>query len=64
MKTGVLYKDFQILDHALRYTNASPNFSQFMHKLEHCSRENAEALHDLWRQSKSKIKRIGIDPNY
>ena len=38
------------------------NMSRFLQKLEHCSGENAEKLHDRLKQSKLKIKGFGIDP--
>jgi hypothetical protein len=36
---------------------------RFLQKLEHCSGENAEKLHNHLKQSKLKIKGFGIDPN-
>ena len=32
-------------------------------KLEHCSGENAEKIHNILKQSKLKLKGFGIDPN-
>ena len=37
--------------------------SQVLQKLEHCSGENAEKLHNHLKQPKLKIKDLGIDPN-
>ena len=37
--------------------------SCFLQKLEHCSGENAEIVHNHVKQSKLKIKGFGIDPN-
>ena len=37
--------------------------SRFLKKLELCSGENAEVLHDHLKQSKLKVKRFGVDPN-
>ena len=34
-----------------------------MHKLEHCSVENAKQLHEHLKHSKLNIKGFGIDPN-
>jgi hypothetical protein len=39
------------------------NMSRFLQKLEHCSGENAEKLHNHLKLSKLKIKDFGIDPN-
>jgi hypothetical protein len=36
---------------------------RFLQKLEHCSGENAEKLHNHSKQFKLKIKGFGIDPN-
>ncbi len=63
MKAGVLDTDLHILDIAIRYTNASPNLSQLLHKLEHCIGENAEVLNDHSKWSKLKVKRFRMDPN-
>jgi hypothetical protein len=37
--------------------------SRFLPKLEHCSGENAEILHNHLKQSKLKIQGFRIDPN-
>jgi hypothetical protein len=37
--------------------------SRFLQKLEHCSGENAEILHNHLKQYKLKIHGLGIDPN-
>ena len=44
-------------------TSPLANTSRFLQKLEHCSFENAEKLHNHLKQSKLKIKGFGIDPN-
>ena len=36
--------------------------SRFLQKLEHCTGENAEVLHDHLKQSRLKLKGFGIDP--
>ncbi len=59
----VIDKDLQIPDSAFRATNASLNLSRFLHKHDHCTGENAEALHDYLKPSKLKIIGFGIDPN-
>jgi hypothetical protein len=40
------------------------NMSHFWQKLEHCSGENADKLHNHLKQSKLKMKGFGIDSNY
>jgi hypothetical protein len=44
-------------------TGPLANMSRFLQKLEHCSVENAEKLHNRLKQSNLKIKGFGIDPN-
>ena len=39
------------------------NMSRFLQKLEHCSGENAEVLHNHLKQSKYIIKGFGVEPN-
>jgi hypothetical protein len=39
------------------------SMSRFLQKLELCTGENAEVLHDHLKQSKLKVKGFGIDPN-
>jgi hypothetical protein len=63
MRVKVLDKYLQILHRDFRVANASPNLSQFLQKLEHCTGENAEALDDHLKHSKLKVKGFGIDPN-
>ncbi len=53
----------QIPDPTFRVANAPPNLSRFLQKLEHCTGEDAEELHDTLKQSKLKVKGFGIDPN-
>ena len=59
----------KVSDEALRLPNSSnhpsatPNLSRFLHKLELCSGENVEVLHDHLKQSKLKVKGFGIDPD-
>ena len=43
--------------------NATSNLSRFLHKLELCTGENAEVLHDHLKQSELKVKGFGVDPN-
>ncbi len=62
-KAKVFDRDLQIIDHAFRVANASPNLSQLLQKLEHCTGENVKALHDHLKQTKLKIKGFGIDYN-
>ena len=38
------------------------NMSRFLQKLEHCSGENAEILHNQFKPAKHKTKDFGIDP--
>jgi hypothetical protein len=38
--------------------------SRFLQKLEYCSGENAEVLHNHLKQSKSKNKGSSVEPNY
>ena len=40
------------------------NMSRFLQKLEHCSGENTEILHNHLKRSKLKITSFGIGPNY
>ena len=44
-------------------TGPLANMSHFLQKLEHCSGENAEILHNHLKQSNLKIKGFGIDSN-
>ena len=46
-------------------SNAGPlsNLSCFLHKLEHCSGENAEVLHNHLKQQMLEIKEFGVEPN-
>ena len=59
----------RILDEALQLPNSSGNpsatssVSQLLQKLELCTGENAEILHDHLKQSKLKVQGFGVDPN-
>ena len=44
-------------------TGPLANMSRFLQKLEHCSGENAEKLHNHIKECKLKIKGFGINPN-
>ncbi len=63
-KVKVLDRDLQIPNLAFRATNAPPNLSQILQKLEHCTGKIAEALHNHLTQSKLQIKGFDIDPNF
>jgi hypothetical protein len=39
------------------------NLSRFLQKLELCTGENPEILHDHFKQPKLKVKGFGVDPN-
>jgi hypothetical protein len=45
------------------HPSATPKLSRFSHKLELCSGENTEVLHDHLKQPKLKVKGFGVDPN-
>ena len=59
---------YKISDHDLQIkgpmctTGSLANMSRFLHKLEHCSGENVEKLHNHLNQYKLKIKGFGINP--
>jgi len=71
---GVWAEVFRIIrsripDEALQLPNSSGNpsatssVSRFLQKMELCTGENAEILHDHLKQSKLKVKGFGVDPN-
>jgi hypothetical protein len=43
--------------------NSTTNLSRFLQKLELCTGENAEIIHDHLKQSNLKIEGFGVDPN-
>ena len=45
------------------HLNSTTNLSRFLQKLELCSGENAEILHDHLKQLKLKVKGFGVDTN-
>ena len=51
------------LPNSSSHPNATSNLSRFLQKIELCSGENAEVLHDHLKQSKLKVKGFGVDPN-
>jgi len=59
----------RVFDEALQLPNSSghlnstTNMSRFYQKLELCTGENAEILHDQLKKSKLKVKGFGLDPN-
>jgi hypothetical protein len=71
---GIWAKTVRILrsripDEAMQLPNSSGNpsatssVSRFLQKLELCTGEHAETLHDHLKQSKSKVKGFGVDLN-
>jgi hypothetical protein len=55
-------RDLQIKE-PMSTTGPLARMSRLLQKLEHCSGENAEKLHNHLKHSKLKIKGFGIDPN-
>jgi hypothetical protein len=63
MQTKCFARDLQIPSPSLRQAIMSSNMSRLLQKLEHCTGENAKVLHEHLKQSKLKIKGLGIGPN-
>jgi hypothetical protein len=64
LRAKVLDTDLHIIpDYAFRLAHVSPNLSQFLQNLKHCTGEDAEELYDTLKLSKLKVKGFGIDPN-
>ncbi len=63
LRAKVLDMDLQIPDLAFRVANAPPNLFRFLHKLKHCTCEDAEELHNNLKHSKLKVKGFEIDSN-
>ena len=51
------------LPNSSNHPSATPKRSPFIQKLELCSCEKGEVLHDHLKQSKLKVKGFGVDPN-
>jgi len=61
LRSKIFDRDLQI-KRSMSTIGLLANMSRFLHKLEHCSGENAEKLHNHLKKSKLKIKGFGIDP--
>jgi hypothetical protein len=62
LRSRVFDRDLQIKESVIK-TGPLANMSRFLQKLEHCSGDNAEVLHNHLKQSKLKVQGFGIDPN-
>ena len=62
LRSKVFERNLQIKESVIN-TGQLANMSRFLQKLEHCSGDNAEVLHNHLKQSKLKVQGFGIDPN-
>jgi hypothetical protein len=62
MKSKVSDEALQLPD-SDGHPGATTNLSRFLQKLELCTGENPEILHDHLKQSKLKVKGFGVHPN-
>ena len=62
MKSRVSNEALQLPD-STEHPSVTTNLSRFLQKLELCTGENAEILHEHLKQSKLKVKGFGVDPN-
>jgi hypothetical protein len=62
MRNKVSDESLQLPD-SYNHPNTASILSRFLQKLELCSGENSEVLHDHLKQSKLKVKGFGIDLN-
>ena len=62
LRSEIFDRDLQMKG-IMSTTGPLASMSWFLHKLQHCSGENAEKLHNHLKQSKLKTKGFGVDPN-
>jgi hypothetical protein len=62
LRSKVFDRDLLIKESVVN-TGPMANMARFLQKLEYCSGDNAEVLHNHLKQSKLKVQGFGIDPN-